>query len=123
MYTMSAHIMLFCGGHLRIFRCPLAHLRINDFASSLTHEHISGLCCYDAVSLRLSIDNSMHSNSLSTNPNLLLTCLSHFDIRRNAYINHVVLNSLRVASFGGVFVRLANFQVSYDDKIQNLGAL
>ena len=28
---------VFRSGHLRIFRCPIAHLRKNDFASSLTH--------------------------------------------------------------------------------------
>ena len=47
--------------------------------------------CYDPVLLHLSIDNSMHSNSLSTNPNQLLTCISHFNIRRNVSSNHVLL--------------------------------
>ena len=65
----------------------LAHYRTNIFKAGF---------CYDPVSLRLSIDNSMHSNSLSTNPNQLLTCLSHFNIRRNVSSNHVLLNSLRV---------------------------
>ena len=51
---------------------------------------------YNPVSLRLSINNSKHSNSLSTNSNQLLTCLQHFNIRRNASSNHVPLNSLRV---------------------------
>ena len=56
--------------HIYVKIIFLAHERTNIFKAGF---------CYDPVLLCLSIDNSMHSNSLSTNPNQLLTCFIAFE--------------------------------------------